>query len=838
MLNCFVNRTPDQVRTCVGKRIRKAEHDFPPGSQTGNEMKNFWTVLVATCILPVCAFAQNEISGNVKSNSGEPLQFAVVTVEGTYISTQTDAQGAFRLKINQTPYCLVVQMLGYEKFRQCYDQAQAEITITLNQTPFMKDEVVVSSTRAEENSGVAHTNVSKEEIATQNYGQDLPYVLNNQTSVVTTSDAGNGFGYTGLKIRGSDANRINVTINGIPVNDAESQGTFWVDIPDVVSSTENIQIQRGVGTSTNGAGAFGGSLNLQTELNHPKPYSEMILSGGSFNSWRATAKAGTGIINNRWSFDVRLSQLGSDGFIDRGRSDLRSWYLSGAYYGDKLTVKAITFSGRERTYQCWYGVPEDSIKAGNYTYNPAGVYYDSTGKELFYKDQVDAYGQDYYQLHFIFQSHPKWTFNWSLFATRGKGYYEEYRVGDDLNNYGITDTTGTYHDVVRRRWLDNWYYGATFGIHYNTFKGTLLTIGGASTRYDGKHYGELIWASGLPAGTSSGGHYYDDNATKTDHNLFIKVTHSLSKRFTVYADLQARLIGYSFTGLDSSAAQLPQDVSLFFVNPKAGINYTISQNQNAYVYFGVGNKEPNRNDYTESSPASRPLHETLYDAEAGWKFAGNKIGAEVNFYYMYYKNQLVLTGRVNDVGAYTRENVAESYRRGVELTLGYNIMPRLNFTGNVTLSQNRITEFNEFIDDYDNGGQIENKFSNTDISFSPSVISAGILTWKDPDGYAFSFIGKYVSRQYLDNTSDETRQIDPYFTLNFNASWTVIKPGRKEGQKLSELTFAFQVNNLLNKMYSSNGYTYGYVYGGMNRYNYYYPQAGINVMGMVVMKFQ
>lgn len=803
-------------------------------------MKKFILGLVAACILPLCAKAQTNVTGEVIDSLGNPLQFALVGVEGTYLATQTDGQGQFSLNIgDRNDYCLTVHLTGYESYRHCFTSPVTAIEIRLKQSPYVKSEVVISSTRVDENSGVAHDNVSKEEIEKLNFGQDLPLLLNNQTSVVTTSDAGNGIGYTGIRIRGSDATRVNVTINGIPVNDAESQGTFWVDIPDVASSTENIQIQRGIGTSTNGAGAFGGSLNLQTELNRPKPYSEILLSGGSFNSWRATAKAGTGLINNRWSFDLRLSQIGSDGFIDRGRSDLRSWYVSGAYYGDNLTVKAITFSGRERTYQCWYGVPQDSIAAGNYTYNEAGMYIDSSGNVAFYKDQVDAYGQDYYQLHFTYQSRPKWSFNWSLFATKGKGYYEEYKMAQDLNDYGIADTTNTYHDLVRRRWLDNWYYGVTYGIHYNSFKGTRITVGGAATRYDGQHFGEVIWATGLPAGSTLGGNYYKDTAQKQDVNLFVKWTQAIGKKLTLFADVQGRMVNYSFTGFDSTGNQLPQHVSLFFFNPKAGVNYGISSTQNAYVYFGVGNKEPNRDDFTNSSPNSRPLHETLYDVEAGWKFAGNKIGAEVNLYYMYYQNQLVLTGKVNDVGAYTRENVDESYRRGVELALGYNLTSRLNFTANATFSQNRITSFNEFIDDYDTYMQVETRYTNTDIAFSPSVISAGVLTWKEPKGFLFMLTGKYVGRQFLDNTSTASRQIDPYFVMNFNASWTPIRPGRKEGQKLSELTFAVQVNNVLNKMYSANGYTYGYVYGGETyRVNYYYPQAGFNVLGMVVMKFQ
>lgn len=807
-------------------------------------MKYFLSVVLAAVALPLCVHAQsNEVAGTVKDSLGNPLQYALVSIDSTYQSTQTDAQGRFSLRVKKLDYCLTVQLLGYTTYHHCYEYPNAGLSIAMAQSPFLKDEVVISSTRVDNQNGVAFTNVGKDEIEAQNFGQDLPYILGTQTSVVTTSDAGNGVGYTGLRIRGSDANRINVTINGIPVNDAESQGTFWVDLPDIASSTDNIQIQRGIGTSTNGAGAFGGSLNLQTEAVHNNPYSALLLSGGSFNTWRATAKAGTGIINNRWSFDVRMSQLGSDGFIDRGSSDLRSWYLSGGYYGEKLSVKAITFSGRERTYQCWYGVPQDSINAGNYTYNPAGAYIDQNGKEAFYKDQVDNYAQDYYQLHFTYQSHPKWIFNWSLFATKGRGYYEEYKQEQDLNDYGIADTTGAVNDLVRRRWLDNWYYGATFAARFNNFKGTQLTIGGASANYDGKHFGELTWATGIPANATLGGNYYRDSAQKMDNNVYVKLSQEINRRLNVFADVQARMVMYNFTGLDSSGSQLPQDVSLLFINPKVGVVYSVNAKQNFYFFGGIGNKEPNRDDFTNSSPTSRPKHEQLIDIEGGWRFASKSVGAEVNLYYMHYNNQLVLTGKVNDVGAYTRENVTKSFRRGIELTFGWNLNEQFNLSGNATFSQNKIARFSEYIDDYDAGGQVQNVYANTDISFSPSVISAGVLSWKHAKGFGASLTGKYVGVQYLDNTQQASRQIDPYFVVNLGASWSPVRPvtplpnEKRQKRAMSELTFSVLVNNLLNTRYSANGYTYGYIAGGMNRYNYYYPQAGINVMAMLVMKF-
>lgn len=803
---------------------------------------------MAAAVVPFAAFAQSHVSGVVKNPNGQALPFVIVHVDGTYNTTQTDMEGKFVLRgVTGPQYCLTVQMAGFETYRKCYtlpnDTAPA---ITMLTGVYMRDEVIVSSTRAENGSGMAYTNVSKEEIAGLNYGQDLPYILNLQPSVVTTSDAGAGVGYTGIRIRGSDGTRVNVTINGIPVNDAESQGTFFVDIPDIASSTENIQVQRGVGTSSNGAGAFGGSINLQTDALVKNPYSELTVSGGSFNTWRTTAKAGTGLLNNKWSFETRLSRLMSDGYIDRASSDLASWYASGAYYGNRLTVKAITFSGHERTYQAWYGVPEDSLKAGNRTFNPAGMYFDASGNIRYYENQVDDYRQDYYQLHFIARGNEKWTFNWALHATKGKGFYEEFREDNSYSSYNLVnpvigaDTLYTT-DLVRRKWLDNWFYGITYGVNYTNSRNIRLTIGGAANRYDGDHYGEVIWAEVLPAGTAPEHRYYKDNATKTDVNVFTKLNWQAAEKINVFVDLQYRNVNYSFTGLDSTGSQLPQDVALSFFNPKAGVTYYANARNIFYASFSTGNKEPNRNDFTESSPESRPEHETLYDAEAGWKFHSEIFAADVNLYYMHYVNQLVLTGRVNDVGAYTRENVPVSFRRGAEVAFGWNITKQINLLANATFSQNKVEGFSEFLDDYDNGGQVQNVYTgSTDLAFSPAVISGMQLAWQHPQGFRAALQGKYVGKQYLDNTSNETRKIDPYFTANLNLSWNVFGPENNPGQKTrtSSLTVSLLVNNLFNTLYSSNGYTYGYIYGGQTSYyNYYYPQAGINFLGMVSVKF-
>ncbi|HET6991124.1 MAG TPA: TonB-dependent receptor, partial [Bacteroidia bacterium] len=655
---------------------------------------------------------------------------------------------------------------------ECLDLPQAApLKVMIPLEGAVIEEVIVSSTRANENSATAYSNLSKEDLAKNNFGQDLPYLLDQTPSVVTCSDAGTGIGYTGIRIRGSDNTRVNVTINGIPVNDAESQGTYWVDLPDVVSSTDNIQIQRGAGTSTNGAGAFGGSINLQTDGVQAKPYGEVMTSGGSFNTFRTTVKGGTGLMDNGWAFDARLSRMNSDGYIDRGSSDLHSWYLSGGWYGKNVSVKAIAFSGTEKTYQCWYGVSQDSLKAGNRTDNPAGLYYDANGGIHYYDNETDNYQQDYYQLHFLARANDNWTFNAALHATKGKGYYEEYRQGDLLSDYGL-DTGSVSTDLVRRLWLDNWFYGITYGAHYDSHKKTELIIGGGTNNYEGQHYDEIVWAQYLPAGTPVVYRYDNNYARKLDANIFARLNYQATEKLNLFADLQFRMVDYHFTAPDVSGDLLPSEAKLNFFNPKAGATFRLNEKNQFYYSFSTAHKEPNRDDFVSSTINSRPKSEVLYDNEAGWKFGSNNLSVAANLYYMDYVNQLVLTGKVNDVGAYTRVNVPNSYRAGIELEAGYKICKSLSFMANATYSQNKIRNYQEYLDDYDNGGQVVNVYSNTDIAFSPSIISAASLTYKCKKGFSATFTEKYVGKQYLDNTSSDLRKLDAYAVSGLRLSYS------------------------------------------------------------------
>lgn len=712
------------------------------------------------------------------------------------------------------------------------------------------EEVIVHSTRADARSAMPFSKVTKEDIKKQNLGQDLPWLLNQLPSVVTTSDAGAGVGYTGIRMRGIDATRVNVTINGIPVNDAESQGTFWVDLPDIASSIDNIQVQRGVGTSTNGAGAFGGSLNIQTTKLIPKAYGEYNVSYGSFNTLKNTVNAGTGLINEHFAVDARFSKINSDGFINRATSDLKSYYLSGAYYGKKNIIKFITFSGLEETYQAWNGIPESRLKGdvdemNNYIIRNGLSPEDAdhllnsdsrTYNQFQYENQVDHYKQDYYQLHFAHEFNADWNSNIALHYTKGKGYYEEFKKGQAFSSYGLADIvigsdTITSTDLVRRRWLDNDFYGTTFSLNYNNRKNFSSVIGGAWNKYTGLHYGEIIWAQ--YAGNSSlHENYYNDTANKTDLNVFVKGSYLLAEKLNIFADLQYRIVNYTFLGYDDSLNNVEQSASLGFINPKIGLNYDLGTNANVYLSYSIGSKEPSRDDYVQSTPTSRPKHEVLNDIELGYGQNTKIARWNLNFYYMSYKDQLVLTGEVNDVGAYNRANVKSSYRRGVEIEFGIRPLKQFSWNMNLTLSQNKIADFNEFVDNYDSTAQRVNTYPLTDIAFSPSIIAGSTLTYEPLKGLQVNFISKYVGEQYLDNTSSSSRKLDAFLVNDLRINYTI------RTKFISEIGFIVAVNNLFGEEYESNGYTYGYIYGGEHIVeNFYYPQAGRSVMAGLQIRF-
>jgi iron complex outermembrane receptor protein len=732
-------------------------------------------------------------------------------------------------------------------------QARAQTTDTLQHQKELQ-EVVISGVKATDNNPVTFTNVSKKELTKQNFGQDLPFLLNLTPSTVVSSDAGAGIGYTGIRIRGTDPTRTNVTINGVPVNDAESHGTYWVNMPDFASSTQNIQVQRGVGTSSNGAAAFGASINLETDGLSLKPYAEVANSYGSFNTWKSTVKAGTGLLDHKWAFDARLSKISSDGYVDRASSNLRSFFVSGGRYGEKSLLKINVFSGIEKTYQAWNGVPEGRlnnnqaqmdqllafgvINAGEYDKMRAAN--SRTYNEFTYCNQTDNYQQDHYQLFYTYLFTKHWKANIGLHYTYGRGYYEEYREDESFTTYKLPETlvvngdTLTGGNFIRQRWLDNDFYGTIYSVNYAKDKWN-ITLGGAANGYDGRHRGELIWAQ-YTQGSNINDTFYTGRSTKREASVYLKATYNFTSRWQGYVDVQGRMINYTGSGEDlNSGVYIPYDFNLQyrFFNPKAGITYQASANSNMYAYVGMAHKEPVRGDIIAASNTSIPRPEELVNAELGYRIQRKKAAFTVNGYYMDYTDQLVTTGEINDVGAYNRVNVARSYRAGVELTAGIQLLTSLRWQLTATYSQNKIKQFTEFLDDWDNGDQIKIDHANTAIAFSPGLIGSSMISYSPLKGLSADLISKYVGKQYLDNTQNENRKLDAFFVNDLRLNYEFAIKNLIRTVRVGVL-----VNNIFNVKYEPNGYTWSAMYGGTRAdFNYYYPQAGTNVLGSLVLVF-
>lgn len=787
--------------------------------------------------------AQHNLSGTVKTAKGVAVPFAVIGIKNSQLSAISNEDGFFKFKnLKDNNYILVTKSLGYsEKFDTVTLNADLVLDLQLLESNKQLDEVVVNATRVNKNSGMAFSNVDNETLQNQNLGQDAPFMLNQLPSVVVNSDAGAGVGYTGLRIRGSDGTRINVTINGVPVNDAESQGTFFVNMPDFVSGTNNIQVQRGVGASSNGAGAFGASINFQTNELKDKAYANSITTAGSYNTLRQTLMAGTGLLNNKFTFDARASSITSNGYIDRSSSNLQSYYLAGGYYGKKSVLKFINFSGQEKTYQAWYYVPEDSLNKGNRTYNPAGEYYDLNGKIKYYDNETDNYKQNNFQLHFIHQVNSKISFNVTGHYTKGKGYYEQYKQNQFLADYTIENVftpkgdTISSSNLIRRLWLNNDFAGGIFNVNYTPFSKLAFTLGGGYNTYFGRHFGNVIWSQ-FSSNSSINQEYYFNTANKNDGNIYLKTNYKPVSNLNVFVDLQLRNVNYRFLGFDDSLASKMQNQTYTFFNPKFGISYDVNSNLNAYASLSIANKEPNRDDFVQSTPLSRPKPEQLADIEAGLKYNQTNKYFAVNFYNMQYKNQLVLNGQINNVGAYNRVNVASSFRRGIEFEANAEIIRFLSIGGNVTLSQNKITNFVEYIDssnaDYTIYTQYKKEYKNSDISFSPGIISSAFLLIKPLKNMEITFINKYVGRQFLDNTSNIKRSINPYNVVDLRFNYTI------NTKLIPEISFMFSIYNLLNTNYETNGYTFSYYTDAvLNTYNYKAPAAPLNYLGGISLKF-
>lgn len=713
-------------------------------------------------------------------------------------------------------------------------------------------EVQVISTRASQKTPVAFTNVSKELLRKQNFGQDIPFLLSTTPSVLTTSDAGTGVGYTSIRVRGTDATRINVTTNGIPMNDAESHSTFWVNTPDLASSLQDMQIQRGAGTSTNGAGAFGASINMRTDGIPSKSYGEVSGSYGSFNTHKETFKVGSGLIKEHWAFDARLSNIQSDGYRDRASSDLKSYFLQGGYYNDHTSVKFITFGGNEKTYHAWDGISREDLE-NNRTYNPNGEI-KKDGKVVgFYSDQTDNYRQTHYQLLFNHFFSQQWNLNVALHYTDGYGYYQEYKNDRTLVEYGLTpfEYEGKLRkksSLVRQKLVNSGFGGGVFSANYKNEKLT-ASVGGAVNYYSNDHYGKVLWVENYIGSLNPDHEYYRNKGEKTDANIYAKANYELTHGLSIYADLQYRFINYRIKGnndkwdwtADPAHLQhLNVNEDFNFFNPKAGLFWQINPNHSAYASFAVAQKEPTRNNYTDGLLTEYPKAEKLFDYELGYSFRKEWFTAGVNLYYMDYTDQLVLNGKLNEIGEAMAENVKDSYRMGVEVTLGAQIARWLRWDVNATWSKNRIKNYVGYASDYDENWeelytQTAITASSTPIAFSPSFM-AGSLIGFTQKGFNASLQTQYVSRQYLDNLGTKENSLAAYCVSNLNLAYTFKLPSIKE------ITIGATVYNLFNKQYETNGYSQTAAIHKDGKYSLsndprFYPMAGINALGHITVRF-
>ena len=723
-------------------------------------------------------------------------------------------------------------------------------TITLS-------EVEVLGTRASENTPVAYSNVTGKQIAAVNHGLDIPFLLSMTPSVITTSDAGAGVGYTSMRVRGTDATRINITVNDIPLNDSESHSVFWVNTPDFASSVRDIQVQRGVGTSTNGSGAFGASVNMRTQGFSRDAFAEVSGSYGSFNTNKETLRVGSGLLGDHWSIEARLSHIGSDGYRDRASSELLSYYGQLGYFGGGTSLRFITFGGKEDTYHAWDGISRDDLK-DNRTYNPNGEIKHDGKVTGFYKDQKDIYRQTHYQLIWNQTFNPEWKLNVALHYTDGYGYYQEYKNARTLKEYGLEpvvtpEGTSKKASLVRKKCLDSGFGGGVFSLQY-TGERLAATLGGGINRYTNDHYGQVIWVENYTCPLAPDHEYYRNYARKNDFNVYIKGNYVITGGLSAYADLQYRHIGYRMRGdndkWDWTASPehlqvLDIDEPFDFFNPKAGLNWQMNEHNRFYASFAVAQKEPTRNNYNDGPLVKHPTSEKLYDWEAGYELRSGRFAAGVNLYYMKYKDQLVLNGKINEIGELMAENVPDSYRMGVELMAGYRFTDWLRWDVNATLSRNRIKDYVGYVSDYDADtwddmwSQTEIHAGDKTIAFSPSV-TVGSMIALDYKGFTATLQSQYVSRQYLDNFERKEDSLDPYFVNNLDLAYTFKLP------HLRSVTVGATIYNLLDEKYETNGYsqTCALYPGGSKdaQYNLYsdprfYPMAGINALGHVTLRF-
>ena len=810
------------------------------------------------------AWAQGPVSGTITdARTGEALPGATVFLDGTASGT-TDAAGAFALPaVPAGAHEVRITFVGYETLTQAV-QGQAgaqQVRGRLQPGGVLTGEALITASRANDRTATAYTNLGKEDLAKRNFGQDLPYLLDQTPSVVVNSDAGAGVGYTDIRIRGTSNTGINTTINGVPLNDPESHGAFLVNLPDLASSINSIQIQRGVGTSQNGGAAFGASLNVSTLDNRREAYAESQNTYGSYQTWKNNVAFGTGLINGHFTVDGRLSRIASDGYMNRAASDLKSYYFAAGYQAKNTMLKFITFSGREKTYQAWNGVPEPALtgnRAQLQTYIDNGELSEADAARVLqegrrysyytYGNQTDNYQQNHYQLHLTQGLGSNWNLGAALHLTRGFGYYESYRSRRKFVDYGLQNViiggdTLTRTNLVDRKWLDNYFYGGTLALNYQPKDNDKLqaTIGGAWNQFDNDHYGEIVWAQ-YASNSQPGQRYYFNNALKTDYNAYARATWQVLPKLGIYGDVQVRHIKYRINGVEDDQNDVTTRASYTFFNPKAGATLTLGKGQQLYGSFAVGQREPVRSDFTDRPAGDQTAKaERLHDFEGGYRFnrpdltflgSNTSVRFEANGFYMNYRNQLVATGQLNDVGTALRTNVARSYRRGVELSGFVSANDKISLSTTLTLSQNRILNYQDVVYDANYEPVVAAPRTST-ISYSPSVVSAHTLEGQPLKGLRVALLLKTVGRQYLDNSQNEARSIRPYETLDFRLRYAL------HPSFMKEVELGLLVNNVLNREYVANGYTYSYIgaSGQPETFNWFFPQATRNFLASVGLKF-
>ncbi len=764
------------------------------------------------------------ISGKIYDENKEPLTKATVFIKNTNQGTSSDFEGNYLVQVREGTYEIEVRYIGYKTQIKSISvrNQNKELDFYLIPETNVLNEVLVSAIRVKSDAPVTHSNLSKKEIEKRNLGQDIPLLLNFLPSVVSSSDAGAGIGYTYINVRGSNAERVNVTINGIPYNDAESQGTFWVNLGDFASSTQSLQLQRGVGTSTNGTGAFGASLNILTDASSENAYGEIANSFGSYNTRKHTVKFSTGSINEHIEISGRLSKIYSDGYIDRAFTDLKSYFLQASYTDENTLIKVVTFGGKERTYQAWYGIDAAQLQA-NRRQNP-----------YTYENEVDDYQQDHYQLHWNQKLNENWSSNIGLNYTKGQGFFEQYKADEDITGFNgiVVATNGNGEtDLIVRRWLDNSFYVANFNVTYQDEQIEIMN-GLSYSTYSNDHYGEVIWAKQFAANANIRDRYYFSDASKKDFSIFSKATYKISDKLSVYADFQGRFVNYQTKGITSDIAPIDVNSNFSFFNPKFGLSYVFNKNQQFYFSFGIANKEPNRNDFE----GGIRTHENLHDYELGWRYSNKGIHVNSNLYLMQYTNQLVLTGSIDNSGNPIRATSGKSYRFGLEIDADIRINKSFSLRPNIAISDNKNLDFRAPID-----GVIKN-LGKTNLSFSPNVIAGNALVYHPSENFQMAFLSKYVGTQYMSNlnsTVSKNDVLEDYFTSDFNISyeWNTNRIFRS-------IVFTGLINNVFSREYVDRGYYYTYddTWANANQTTTldgagYYPQATRNFLVGMTLKF-